>query len=497
MNFFHTKSLASLLTRWVLTSYSVLAALLMLLQIYFLEHTQVSIVWMLIELALTTVGLWFILHLVTKRFLVRPLQKVIDQVVFFDGVEAPKSDLDSTAIQEITDLHNAFRGLANKSLAIQKEAAEALQRAKVRFLAAASHDLRQPMHAFNLYLASFAETEMSKPLQTCVENLNRCAKAMNDMLDTLLDISNIDAGATKVHPGIFPIASPIERVQAEFQPLASAKGIVLRVARCSAFVESDEDIVERILRHLLSNAVRYTERGKILIGCRRRGTQLRLVVYDTGLGIALDKQKEIFEAHFQLNNDERNRAKGLGLGLSIVQRLTKLLKTSITLHSRPGMGSSFAFDLPAVDLNIIEPVKLGLSKNLESVLDTPFNLSILVIDDEPLILDATRTILESWGYTVIIGRNGQEALNRLKQTQQQPDVILCDYLLADGEKGVELVRTIRAVFGKEIPAFLVTGITSPDYIQAIQDSGLNYLFKPLNYEQLRITLSQFTPLNYG
>lgn len=505
MNERYNKPLASQLARRIFVVYIVIATALTLLQIYFVdfnEGAKFSILVMLIALTINAAGLWIIMVFFANRLLTKPLRHFTGQIKslnfttnLIDEISASQIDIGPAPAMELTDLRDTFCELAtsvtNKQRMAQTEAvAEATKLAKTSFLAAASHDLRQPMHALNLYLASFAELETTKPVQACVDNVNKCAKAMNDMLDTLLEISNIDAGATQAHFSIFPIASPIDRIQAEFEPLAQAKGLTLRIARCSAFVYTDEEIVERILRLLVSNAVRYTERGKILIGCRPHGERLRVAVYDTGLGIALDKQQAIFEEHFQLNNYERNRAKGLGLGLTIVQRLTKLLETSVTLDSRPGIGSWFAFDLPRIALDSILPVTAGLHRNLCAVPD-PEEVTIVVIDDEPLILDATRMILECWGYNVIIGTNGRQALEQLALCQRAPDLIFCDYLLDGGENGMTIIAALREAFDKEIPAFLVTGITSQDHIETMHASGLAYMYKPLDHEKLRAALTQF------
>lgn len=363
---------------------------------------------------------------------------------------------------------------------------EEIRLAKSQFLSAVSHDLRQPIHAFNLYLTSLTEMDKSKEVQTCVDNLNKCAKAMNDMLDTLLEIAHIDAGATQVRPGAFPIASPIDRIQAEFEPLAHAKGLTLRVIRCADFVYSDEEIVERLLRLLVSNAVRYTVHGRILIRCRRHGEQLRVAVYDTGIGIAEDKQQAIFDEHFQLDNYERNRAKGLGLGLTIVRRLTRLLGTSVTIKSKPGAGSMFAFELPRIELDAIQPITPNYLIPTQPIADS----TILVIDDEPLIRDATHTLLESWGFTVISAANGQEALKKLTDLQRCPDMIMCDYLLDGDENGITVIAMLRDALNKDIPAFLVTGITLPEHIKTMHASGLAYMYKPIDHDKLKETLFQ-------
>lgn len=504
----NNKPIASQLTLRILTFYLALAVPLMLAQLYVaavsgtgtVGPVNFSILLLLIAFTGTTVGLWLIIRFFSHKLITIPLHDLSRQIQSLNSVDnlTTAIDIDTTPALEFTNLKNTLCELAasinNKQHILQQKAAEEVTLAKTRFLAAASHDLRQPMHALNLYLASFAQLETSKPIQACIDNLNKCAKAMNDMLDTLLEISNIDSGATQASFSIFPIASPIDKIQAEFEPLARAKGLSLRVARSSAFVNTDEEIVERMLRLLVSNAVRYTERGKILIGCRPYGQQLRVAVYDTGIGIALDKQQAIFEEHFQLNNYERNRAKGLGLGLTIVQRLARLIGTSISLDSQIGRGSWFAFDLPLVNLDTIQPTTPALHTMPSH--KRPADTTIVVIDDEPLIRDATRMILESWGYTVVTGLNGRDALEQLAQSNCSPDLIFCDFLLGDDQNGIATISQLRDAFNEEIPAFLVTGITLPDHIEAMHASGLAYMYKPLDQDKLRVALKQFSSLNY-
>lgn len=372
-----------------------------------IERVKIGILLIFLASLIKTTGLWFIIVFFVNRILVKPLGQFTEQIKLFDLVQTTQPldiDLGLAPSRELIYLRDTFNELAakalvSKQLILQKEVAEAANFAKSRFLAAASHDLRQPMHALNLYLATLSELDASKPIRACVDNLNKCAKAMNDMLDTLLDISSIDAGAMQPHLSAFPIASILDRMQVEFEPLARTKGLALRIARCSAFVYTDEEIVEQMLRNLISNAVRYTEHGKILIGCRRRDTQLLVAVYDTGIGIAPEKQEAIFEEYYQIGNHARSRANGLGLGLAIVQRLAKLLGMPLTLDSKPGIGSLFAFDLPRIDLDAIEPITPTAHITADRQLLT--DVVIVVIDDEQLILDATRTFLEYWGCTVI------------------------------------------------------------------------------------------------
>jgi signal transduction histidine kinase/ActR/RegA family two-component response regulator len=467
-----------------------------------IERVKFGILLILIASVIKTAGLWFIIIFFVNRLLAKPLGQFTEQIKSFDlaqATRAPSIDLGSAPSKELVDLRETFcelaeKTIANKQLIVQKEAAEEANLAKSRFLAAASHDLRQPMHAMNLYLASLTELDAPRPIQAWTDNLKKCAKAMNDMLDTLLDISSIDAGAMRPHFSTFPIMSVLDRMQVEFDPLARAKGLTLCIVRCSALVYTDEEIVERMLRNLISNAVRYTQRGKILIGCRRRGTHLRVMVYDTGIGIDPGKQQAIFEEYYQIDNQERNRAKGLGLGLAIVQRFSKLLGTSIIVNSKSGIGSQFAFDLPCVDLETIQPIAppLPAATKYQPLMD----IMILVIDDDPLILDATRILLKHWGCTVITANDAHEARRQLTDKALFPDVILCDYLLAENENGVSVIAQLRATFGQDIPAILITGDTLPEHIEAMRATGLPILHKPLDQDKLRTALSSFISWNY-
>lgn len=366
-------------------------------------------------------------------------------------------------------------------LTVQKDAAESANLAKSRFLAAASHDLRQPIHALNLYLGAFAQIQLPRPAGSLLAKVRQCAQILDEMLRALLDISKLDAGAIQPQIVTFPIEPLLVRTRVEFEPQARAKGIDLSVLATSAFVTSDPALTERILRNLVSNAVRYTESGRVVVGCRRRGPNVRISVYDTGAGIAASEHELVFEEFYQVGNRERDRSKGLGLGLAIVERLARLLGSSITLRSAPGRGSLFAFDLPLatrVELPVAKPTTERVAgRNLEGT-------TVVMIDDEELILDAARTLLEQWKCTVIAATSGACALAQLASMRGPPDVVICDYRLRNGETGIAVVEAIRNEFNADIPAILITGDTDPDQIRKIAASDLTVLHKPLSDEEL-------------
>ena len=373
-------------------------------------------------------------------------------------------------------------------LTTQKEAAVAANLAKSRFLAAASHDLRQPMHALSLYLGALSALDLSAAARAVLGNVSQCARTMDGMFRALLDISRLDAGAIEAQPRVFAIAPMLDRIRLEFEPQVGEKRLALRVARCSASVRADPAFVERILRNLTSNAVRYTQRGSILIGCRRKAGALRVSVHDTGPGIAAAERQVIFEEFYQTGNPERDRAKGIGLGLAIVDRLARLMRAPLRLDSWPGRGSVFSIELP-----------LAVRANAESA-EQPARSSgarrsfagsmVAVIDDEDAILQATRGLLEQWDCTVVTAASGGDALRQLGSSARAPDAIVCDYRLRGGENGLAVIDSLRMEFNEDIPALLITGDTGPEPLREIQASGVRVLHKPVQEKTLRDALGE-------
>jgi len=249
------------------------------------------------------------------------------------------------------------------------------------------------------------------------------------------------------------------------------------VAPCSAYVTSDPELLERVLSNLVSNAVRYTEKGKVLLGCRRSRTGLRMGVYDTGIGIAVDQQRAVFEEFYQVGNSGRDRTQGLGLGLAIVQRLAVLLQAPLTLTSQPGRGSVFAIEVPLAQHK--PTARLAAPANFNRQEGSFKGALIAVIDDEPLIREATALVMRQWGCVVVSAASGVEAIERLSQCDRVPEAIVCDHRLLDGETGVDVIAALRTEFNSDIPAILITGDTSPERIQSLQATGIPVLHKPL------------------
>ena len=387
--------------------------------------------------------------------------------------------------------NRSFRRLVHlrlraESLAVQLEAqvavTEAAGRAKSNFLAAASHDLRQPVHALSLLVGALEEMALPDQARRVVERIDVSTQALDGLFAALLDISRLDADVVDVERRAFAIAPMIERVVADYKTEARAKGITLVSHWSSAVVLSDPIHVERILRNLLANAVRYTKAGRIVIGGRRAKDMVRVEVWDTGPGIEASQCERIFEEYYQIGNHERDRAKGLGLGLAIVRRLAKLLECRLSVRSVPGRGSCFAIELP-VSATAPLPVEPHTVAHLQG------HHTIVVVDDEAEIRIAMTLLLSRWGKTVIAAGSGVEALELLATCPVCPDLLVCDFRLRDGETGLDVVRLLRSEYNEDVPAILITGETAPDRLVAVDASGLLVLHKPISNSRLHAAIA--------
>jgi signal transduction histidine kinase/CheY-like chemotaxis protein len=367
-------------------------------------------------------------------------------------------------------------------LQAQKEIAEAATQAKSRFLAAASHDMRQPMYALNLYLGALSNFNLPPAAIPVLSKVEECAHTMDEMFSALLDISRLDASILKTNISSVSVTDLLRKIHLEFSQQAQAKGLSFRIARCSVQISSDEELLENILRNLVSNAIKYTHRGRILIGCRRVNQKVRIGVYDTGIGIRDDQIQHIFEEFYQVENRERDRSQGLGLGLSIVQRQAQMLDAPLIVRSKFKCGSVFEIELPLCDLST--DVRKSIDVQNKKLNELPGTL-IVVVDDEELILSATRLLLEQWGCSVVTANSGPEILQLLADCSRIPDAIISDHRLRNNETGVQVINAIRTEFNAEIPAVLITGDTSPYEFKLIAESGLPVLHKPLQSQTLK------------
>ena len=389
----------------------------------------------------------------------------------------------SRSFKQLVGLRIRTEELAT-NLRRQKEIAEQANLAKSSFLAAASHDLRQPVHALGLFVGALRGVTMPPEGKRLLEQIETSIEAMDGLFGALLDISRLDAGVVEVCRRPFAIGPLLQRICADHAEEAKAKGISLVCKPNSAIVDSDVMLMERILRNLISNAVRYTERGGILVGCRRRGPLVMVQVWDTGVGIPSGQQERVFQEYYQLGNPERDRTKGLGLGLAIVRRLTDLLDCELRLRSRVGRGSCFDIMIPsardAVGLPQAEP---------QADTGALARRFIVVIDDELAIRQAMSSLLTAWGHNLIAAGSGEEAIERLSVCPVRPDLIICDYRLRNGENGIDAIRRLRSDYNEAIPAMLITGDTAPDRLAEAQASGLLLVHKPISNVRLRAAIT--------
>ena len=373
---------------------------------------------------------------------------------------------------------------ATAELAAKKDMAERANFAKSRFFAAASHDLRQPLHALSLFVAALKARNQQPETQTLIDNIEASTAAMELLFNALLDISRLDAGTIEVHPVHFPLQKMLHDLGKQFSALAAEKHLRLRFRPCDLTLYSDPLLIERILVNLIANAIRYTDDGGVLVACRRRGRMARLSVFDTGRGIPPDQQESVFQEFVQLHNAARDRSKGLGLGLAIVSRLGRLLGHRIDLRSRPEHGSVFSIDIPLGDARQIQP---PLPLNAPGRL--PDDALVLLVDDENAILRGMAELFDNWRIDLITAHSADEAVQWLDSIGRLPDVIVSDYRLPDDTDGIEVITRLRARYGAEIPAIVITGDTAPDTILRIARAGFPLLHKPLRPAKLRALLT--------
>lgn len=368
---------------------------------------------------------------------------------------------------------------AEKKLNDALSAADAANNAKSRFLAAASHDLRQPLTALNMYTGALGKAT-SPTERKLAANMQACVDSMSDLLTDLLDLSKLDAGVVIPNENDFPVAGLFARLGSAYEPKAQAKGIGLRIRPSTFVTRTDHVLLLRIVSNLVENAIRYTERGAVLIACRRRQAKHWIEVWDTGIGIPSESQTEIFEAFRQLGDGARNT--GSGLGLAIVARTAALLGLKVTVRSRQGRGSVFAIELPQGTLVRTEPT------TPEPPAFRP--LRIALVEDNNMVREALVLALQTLGHQVldVVDKNG--LLAELKQFQ--PHVVMTDYRLAHGENGLDVVEAVKSRLGAKFPMILVTGDTDPALLRDMADHGVVIFHKPLNLNALQACFQELT-----
>ncbi len=374
----------------------------------------------------------------------------------------------------------------NTELALAKSAAEEANNSKTRFLAAASHDILQPLNAARLYVTSLVERHHEGEDARLVENIDDSLGAIEEILGALLDISRLDAGAMPPSIANFNIGDLLRSLEIEFAPIAREKKLKLTFVPCAVPVRSDRVLLRRVLQNLISNAIKYTPQGRVLVGCRRRGRALQLCVYDTGLGVPALKRGEIFKEFHRLDQGARI-ARGLGLGLSIVERIARVLGHSVALDANRSGGSNFSVTIPVAD-------SITLTAGVTSatpLISPPMSGTLVVcIENDPAILDGMKTMLTGWGAGVIATTDQTTAIAAIAEAGQRVTGLLVDYHLDRGN-GIGAIRAIRARFGEGIPAILITADRSPHVRDAASADHIVVLNKPLRPSALRALLGQW------
>jgi signal transduction histidine kinase/ActR/RegA family two-component response regulator len=383
-------------------------------------------------------------------------------------------------------LQESYAGLESK-VEERTRQLEAANQAKSRFIAAASHDLRQPLHALGLFVAQLHGKLRAAERSLLIGRIEDALSAMNELFSALLDISKLDAGATTVNITVFPVAQLLAHAETTFAGAAREKELSFRALPSDAWVRSDFILLEQIVFNLITNALRYTRSGGVLVGCRKRGDRLRIEVWDSGIGIAPDQHDKIFGEFYRLGEPDRDRRAGLGLGLAIVDRLCRLLDHPIKVKSTVGKGSIFAVTVPlapadkrAIEASIVPRSQPSLSHDK----------LVLVIDDDPLVLEGMGGIFRKWGCRVVTADSDSKALKAATAQDDVPDLIISDYHLANGRTGIATIEWLRGELSAQIPAFLISGDTDPATLHEAKVKGFYLLHKPVDPMALRAMFNQ-------
>lgn len=360
---------------------------------------------------------------------------------------------------------------------------------KSRFVASASHDLRQPMHALGLFASALEKRLAGTSEAPLVGNLNRCIESLDRSFNAMLDISKLDAGVVEPQMQSFPIRDVFRRLHMHFAGQAEGAGLHLRFKPGGKHVTSDPQLLERILSNLIQNAIKYTREGGIVVVARTSGNRVNIEVWDTGIGIPEAELPRVFDEFYQLHNPERDRNRGLGMGLAIVKRLALLLDHPLTVYSTVGKGTMVRLSVPQTDLDALH----GMNLEAETV-PSPIGdaRTLLFIDDEENIRDSMALLLREWDYEVLVASNINEACMLAANHPEPIHAVLSDLRLRNGEDGLQAINAIRHVLGYQIPAVLVTGDTSPELVKRVHDSGHRVLFKPVLPKELFSMLRQLS-----
>jgi signal transduction histidine kinase/CheY-like chemotaxis protein len=366
-----------------------------------------------------------------------------------------------------------------------KEIAENANIAKSRFLAAASHDLRQPLHAQTLFIAELKHRVKEPESAEIIEHLESSVEAMGELFSSLLDISKLDAATVKLDIAPFQLQKLFEKLENDFNLEARKKGLSLHFIVTSEMISSDYSLLSRMLQNLIANAIRYTDSGFVIICCRKHGNELRIEIRDSGVGIEINDQEKIFDEFIQLHNPERNQKNGLGLGLAIVVRLGLLLEHQVSIRSQVNKGSVFSVVVPKLSQQkqIFNQVQINESydKQLEHV-------EVLVIDNEQSIRIGMKTLLNDWGCVVKTAADYNQAISIIETDGFSPRVVISDYRLSTKETGIDVLNSLCEIMSNKVHGILITGDTAKDVLQEASLSGYDLLHKPVSLHKLKMSM---------
>lgn len=462
-------------------------------QITYVERIAISYI-----VITSLIALLFVVSMVlviVRMNISKPLQLLTDSINRYSPLHKVEEIEDEQNIlsreDELGRMGRSFNRLKKdlweqgEGLQTAKLDAERANKAKSVFLASASHDLRQPLNAMQMYIAALQSKVKDKEILRIIEDINSVSISTARLLNALLDVSELEVGAIKPRKEVFSVNNILISIFQSFLPLAKDKELDFRVVPSSLYVESDPALLERILGNFMSNAIRYTDKGSVLIGCRKRGDKVSIEVWDTGCGISDDQMSLIYEDFYQVENKERDRGKGLGLGLALAKRLADSLKHTIDSKSRLGSGSYFSVN---VDL-----AENKAEINNDEILMNIMNLSginILLVEDDIDVLKATKQLLESWGCKVKTARNKDEVMNLIDEDPYtNPDIILADNRLPGDASGIDITYLIQEKLQTSIPCVIMTGDVERSHVQGIIDQGFPVLLKPIQPAKFRAMLS--------
>jgi signal transduction histidine kinase len=402
------------------------------------------------------------------------------------------------ALRRVIDLKVRTDELLTQ-LRVEKQAAdearreaEVANRAKTQFFSAASHDLRQPLHAMGLFAEALRQKNQDEEVAHLVNSINASVDALEELFSELLDITRIDTGGVAVNPQHVEVADIFRKLRLNFEPAAFEKGLALRWRGARHVLFADPLLVERVLRNLVSNAIRYTHDGSVLVSCRRRGGQLLLQVWDTGVGIAPNEQARIFEEFYQVPGvgpAAPQERKGLGLGLAIVKRLAELMQAPLSLRSTPGRGTVFTLALPPGQAKPAQAADVPGKGPLGITLDGRL---IVIVEDEPAVRGGLEALLRGWGAAIVSFDSVAACADWAAQTDPPaaaPDLLIVDYRLEAGQNGIDAIAVLRRRFGATLPAIMVTGSTMTGHEREAQEQDFHLLIKPVVPNKLRAMIA--------